>query len=119
MTEFSDGIFVKQTWSPESKDEAPWVQLDLTVPDSVSQIAIQEGKHGSTSCVQAFTISLRVDGPWREVYRGETIGGRFGVILPETYTADSIRLEFQRWSGRISIKRINAYGSPQTESPGF
>ena len=53
LTEFSEGIFVKQTWSPDSKDEEPWVQLDLAAPAPISQIAIQEGKYGSASSVQA------------------------------------------------------------------
>jgi alpha-L-fucosidase len=113
LTEFSEGIFVKQTWSPDSHDEDPWVQLDLAAPTEVSQIAIQEGKYGSVGSVQAFTISLRVDGKWTTVYQGEKIGGSFGVILPNVHIADSVRLEFQRWEGRISINQINAYGSPQ------
>jgi alpha-L-fucosidase len=116
LTEFSEGIFVKQTWSPEVRDEEPWVQLDLATPAPVSQIAIQEGKYGAASSVQAFTISLRVDGDFRTVYHGDIIGGSFGVALPELYVADAIRVDFQRWNGRISINQINAYGSPPESS---
>ena len=112
LTEFSEGIFVKQRWSPDRKDEEPWVQLDLTAPAPISQIAIQEGKYGSTSSVQAFTISLRFDGEWHTIYRGDTIGGSFGLVLPEAQIADAIRLDFERWSGRISINQVNAYGNP-------
>jgi len=114
LTEFSEGIFVKQTWSPDSKDREPWVQLDLATPVAISQIAIQEGKYGSTGSVRAFTISLRVEGDWQTVYVGDSIGGSFGVVLPEVHVADAIRLDFQRWSGRLSINQINAYGTPET-----
>jgi hypothetical protein len=114
LAEFSEGIFVKQTWSPDSKDKEPWVQLDLAAPAPISQIAIQEGKYGSTGSVQAFTISLRVEGDWLTVHQGETIGGSFGLVLPETHVADTVRLAFQRWRGRVSINQINAYAKPKT-----
>jgi alpha-L-fucosidase len=112
LTEFSEGIFVKKTWSPDGKDKEPWVELDLVTPAPIDQIAIQEGKYGSRGSVRQFTISLRVDGKWCDVYEGTTIGGSFGLVLPETYTADAIRLAFQEWKGRIAINQINAYGPP-------
>jgi len=109
-TEFSEGIFVKQTWSPQSRDTEPWVQLNLPAPALISQIAIQEGKYGSVSSVKSFTISLRLNDTWHSVYQGSTIGGSFGLVLPKAYRANAIRLDFKQWSGRISINQINAYG---------
>lgn len=110
LKEFSEGVFVKQRWSPNSKDKEPWVQLDLANPAMINQIAIQEGRPGSVGAVQAFTILLRVDGDWRAVHDGDAIGGSFGLILPESHLADAVRIDFQQWGGRISINQINAYG---------
>ncbi len=109
LTEFSDGIFVKRTWIPAAEDQAPWVQLAFPRTAAVEQIAVQEGRVGQTSAVAAFTISLRVDGEWQDVYRGSTIGGGFGLVLPEAVQADAVRLAFQRWHGQISINQINVY----------
>jgi hypothetical protein len=119
LTEFSEGIYVKQSWSPDSKDKEPWVQLDLAAPTPIDQIAIQEGKYGSPGSVRQLTISLRADGKWLNVYEGTTIGGSFGLVLPETYTADAIRLDFHRWKGRIAINQINAYGRHVEQAEGI
>jgi hypothetical protein len=68
---------------------------------------------------------FQINRPWETCTK---IGGAWGwsghgpgmsladcVILPDVYIADSVRLEFQRWEGRISINQINAYGAPQTQ----
>ena len=43
-----------------------------------------------------------------------TLGGSFGLVLPEKYFADAIRLDIHQWGGRISINQINAYAVPET-----
>jgi alpha-L-fucosidase len=109
LKEFSEGIMVKSSWSPVPQDKAPWIQVDLGKPESVSQIQIREGKFGAASQVQEFVIEARVEGRWAALYSGVRIGGDFGLVLDEPVTSDAFRLRIVKWQGGLNINSFELF----------
>ena len=108
--EFDDGAFVRSVWRSDRQDKTPWIEIKLKKGGLISQIAIKEGRYGGDSTVKAFSISLRSNGKWVEVYKGSKIGSAFAIVLPEPITADAIRLNFTDFSKFITLNAVNAYG---------
>ncbi|CAA6678658.1 MULTISPECIES: alpha-L-fucosidase [unclassified Lentimonas] len=109
LKEFSEGIMVKSSWSPAPKDKAPWIQIELTESQSVSQIQIREGKFGAASRVKAFVLEAKVDGAWQAIYAGKRIGGDFGLVLSEPVTSDTFRLRIIKWQGGLNINELELF----------
>jgi len=109
MKEFSEGIFVKSAWSPESKDKSPWIQVKLAKPGTVSQIQIREGKFGSASKVEVFAIEARLSNDWKTIYEGSTLGGDFGLVLDEPVKSDTFRLRISKWRGSLNINSFELF----------
>jgi hypothetical protein len=108
-TEFHEGTFIRSVWSPNRKDTAPRLEIAFENAKPVSQIQIQEGRYGADSTIEAFSISLRVNGQWETVYAGNGIGNTFGLVLEKTHLADAVRIDFARWQRKININMVNAY----------
>ncbi len=108
-TEFSEGIFVKNSWGPNSKDRQPWLQLKLAEPKAVSQLKLMEGKFGSGSRVQEYRIEAMVNGAWNTVHSGETIGGDCNVLLARTVESDTFRLLILKWDGYMDLNSFELY----------
>jgi len=108
-TEFSEGIFVKSSWGPNSKDRQPWLQLKLAQPKSISQLKLMEGKFGSGSRVQEYRIEAMVNGAWTTVHSGGAIGGDCNILLKEPVLADTFRLSIQKWDGYMDLNSFELY----------
>jgi len=108
-TEFSEGIFVRKAWGPSSKDRQPWLQLKLGEPKSVSRLKLMEGKFGSGSRVQEYRIETMVNGAWKAVHSGETIGGDCNVLLAEPVESDTFRLVILKWDGYMGLNSFELY----------
>ncbi|VGO19215.1 alpha-L-fucosidase [Pontiella sulfatireligans] len=108
-TEFSEGIFVKNTWGPDSKDAQPWIQLELKVPMSVSQIKLMEGKFGSGSRVQKYEIQAKSSKGWKTVHAGTSIGGDCNILLAEPVVSDAFRLQILKWDGYMDLNSLELY----------
>ena len=100
---------VKSSWSPDSKDKDPWIQINLAQPESVSQIQIREGKFGAASRVQEFVLEAKVEGQWASIYSGAQIGGDFGLVLGEPVTSASYRLRITKWQGGLNINSFELF----------
>ena len=109
LKEFSEGIMVKSSWSPDPKDKAPWIQVELTEPKSVSQIQIREGKFGAASRVKDFALEAKVDGTWQTIHTGKQIGGDFGLVLSEPVTSNAFRLRIIKWQGGLNINELELF----------
>jgi hypothetical protein len=108
-TEFHEGTFIRSVWAPNQTDETPWLEIAFENARPVSQIQIQEGRYGADSTIEAFTISLRVNGRWETVYSGNGIGNTFGLVLEEALLADAMRIDFTQWQRKLNINMVNAY----------
>jgi alpha-L-fucosidase len=108
-SEFSEGIFVKNSWGPDSKDAQPWLQLKLTAPKSVKQLKLMEGKFGSGSRVQAYEIQALVSNDWKTIHAGTSIGGDCNILLKETVTSDAFRLRILKWDGYMDLNSFELY----------
>ncbi|VGO18600.1 alpha-L-fucosidase [Pontiella sulfatireligans] len=109
LKEFSEGIMVKSAWSPARDDKAPWIQVTLAKPESVDQIQIREGKFGSPSRVEQFVIEAKVSKDWKTIHEGTSLGGDFGLVLPEPVTSDTFRIRFVRWKGAINVNSLELF----------
>ena len=108
-TEFSEGIFVKNTWGPDSKDAQPWLQLVLEKPTAVRQIKLMEGKFGSGSRVQEYVIEAMVDDSWNAIHTGERIGGDCNILLADPAVGDTFRLHVLKWDGYMDLNSFELY----------
>jgi hypothetical protein len=109
-TEFSEGIFVKSAWSPNRKDENPWIEVRLTEPRLVDQVLIREGKFGSVSSVEAFVLEVERNGEWKTLFEGEQLGGDFSLVLGAPVESDRFRIRFQKWNGAIHLNTFDLFG---------
>jgi alpha-L-fucosidase len=107
--EFSEGIFVKSSWGPDSKDAQPWLQLKLAEPKPVSQLKLMEGKFGSGSRVQEYVIEAKVSGEWKTVHSGASIGGDCNILLAEPVISDAFRLQVLKWDGYMDLNSFELY----------
>ena len=110
-SDFYDGAYVRSVWRSGSGDKKPWLEISFKKPALVDQIGIQEGRYGRRGTVKAFTIFLRSDGEWKEVWKGTTIGPRFGLALEKPVKADAMKIVFDGFSKFVTINAVNAYSS--------
>ncbi len=108
-TEFSEGIFVKNTWGPGSKDVQPWLQLVLAKPSTISQIKLMEGKFGAGSRVQKYNIDAKIGNEWKIIHSGQSIGGDCNILLAEPVTSDTFRLHVLKWDGHMDLNSFELY----------
>lgn len=108
-TEFSEGIFVKSSWGPDSKDKEPWIQVTLSEPKAVRQVKLMEGKFGSASRVQAYVLEAKVSGAWQTIHSGESIGADCNVLLEGPVVSDTYRLRILKWDGYMDLNSFELY----------
>jgi len=108
-TEFSEGIYVKNSWGAGSKDPKPWLQLTLKKPAAVSQIKLMEGRFGGGSRVQKYVIEAKVDNNWKTIHTGGSIGGDCNILLAEPVTSDSFRMHIIEWDGYMNLNSFELY----------
>ncbi|MBL7077087.1 MAG: alpha-L-fucosidase [Kiritimatiellae bacterium] len=107
--EFSEGIFVKSSWGPSSRDKQPWIQLQLSDAESVSQIRLMEGRFGSGSRVQKYELQAEIGGQWVTVHTDTTIGGDCNILLKEPVESDIFRLHILKWDGHMNLNSFELY----------
>jgi alpha-L-fucosidase len=113
-SDFYDGAYVRSVWRSDRTDKKPWLEIDFKKPALVDQIGIQEGRYGKPGTVKAFTILLRSNGEWKEVWKGSTIGPRFGLALEKPLKAAAIKIVLDDFSKFVTINAVNAYSSFDT-----
>jgi alpha-L-fucosidase len=108
--EFSEGTLIKSSWRPSRDDHQPWVEIDFNGIKAISQIQLQEGhRYGMPSNVRLFTISLKRNGKWQEVFVGNEIGNAFAVVLEKTIEAEAMRIDLKHLKGIFTLNTVNVY----------
>lgn len=62
--------------------------------------------------VEAFTVEVRVNGEWKPVAEGTTIGYKRLLRFPDTET-DGIRVIIRECRGVANISRVGAFLAPK------
>jgi alpha-L-fucosidase len=107
--EFSEGIFIKSSWGPNSRDKQPWIQVKMPESKTVSRIKIMEGRFGSPSRVQEHCIEAMIAGEWTEIHTGDAIGGDCNIMLDQPVKSDTFRLKMIKWDGYMDLNSIELY----------
>ncbi|WP_206688695.1 alpha-L-fucosidase [Aestuariibaculum suncheonense] len=77
---FSEGIHLKSWWEPEKNDQAPWLQLDFKTPKNLKTILLSENMRSHS--LRKFSIETKdINGNWKKVYTGQTIGEGLRIKL--------------------------------------
>jgi alpha-L-fucosidase len=83
------------------------VELDFGSPKSFSVMALQENiRHGQR--VEGFMLEQEVNGQWKEIIRGTTIGYKRLLRFPMV-TASRVRLRFPESRGEIRLASFGLY----------
>ncbi|NQZ57396.1 MAG: alpha-L-fucosidase, partial [Lentisphaeraceae bacterium] len=110
-TQFSEGTMVRAAWQPAFNDKNPWIQLDLAKVCSIGQIEIAKGVYGRDPGPDtAYQLELRINGQWLKVHSEKAISVEHGIILPQAYETDGIRISYMKGNNAIAINMINAFG---------
>ncbi len=107
--EFSEGIFMKSSWEPDSTDRLPWIELELDTPKRVSQIKLMEGRIGSVCCVQEYVLEAKVSKEWKNIRAGKLIGGDCNILLKEPVVSDTFRLRILKYDGAMILNSFELY----------
>ncbi|WOH39459.1 alpha-L-fucosidase [Thalassotalea fonticola] len=110
-TNFSEGINVRDSWSPEPTDNKPWIQLDLPTEQDVDYINIGSQSYGKLITENlGFVVKLKVAGQWQQVYQSKQLKVTNGIVFDKTYQASAIRVEFSS-AKQLNINEIIAYSA--------
>lgn len=97
-------------WATDDGVAEGWVELRLPVARSFDRVQVMEHIDLGQR-VQGFRVEAWLDGNWREVGRGTTVGRQRLLSVPATHT-DRVRVVFERAKGPLCIRRIGLYAAP-------
>ncbi len=97
-------------WSTDDGTATGWVELRLPQETSFDRVQVMEAI-ALGQRVQAFRVEAWLDGTWREIGRGTTVGRQRILPVPPTRT-DRVRVVFERAKGPLCIRRIGLYAAP-------
>jgi alpha-L-fucosidase len=101
LSSVNNGDWSGSFWEPATKDEKPWVEVDLGKPEKISRAIIYErGK-----AVKAFELQALVGNKWKTIYKGKTIGEKVSLKLPQTLTS-KVRLVLNEFIQKPGIYEI-------------
>jgi len=95
----TDGDF-DTTWATEEKARDGWVTVDLENEIEVRQARLSDSPYHRT---QAFDLEAQVDGKWKKIAEGKTIG-------------DGLQIEFEPVRARLFRLNIRQAGDTPTLS---
>jgi len=94
-------------WATDDDAREATVTIDLGKPVPLNRLRLQEhiplGQR-----IAAFAVDARVEGKWREIAKGTTIGPRRLLRFP-TVTADRLRLRITRSLACPTLSTVEAY----------
>ncbi|WP_068546492.1 alpha-L-fucosidase [Thalassotalea crassostreae] len=110
-TSFSEGIHIRSTWSPSTGDANPWIQLDLGEVKDIDYITFDSHNFGKLIPKgQSFTVSLKINDKWQDVYSGSQVMVNNGIALDKTYQASAIKVAFSS-AKQLSVGDIVAFSA--------
>ncbi|WNC73049.1 alpha-L-fucosidase [Thalassotalea psychrophila] len=110
-TNFSEGINIRDSWSPNHIDKKPWIELNLHGKQAIDYLSIGSQSYGKLITEGlGFIVMLKIDGQWQQVYQTEQLKITNGIAFEKTYQATDIRIEFN--SGKqLNVNEIIAYSA--------
>ncbi len=97
-------------WSPADAASTASLELDLGRPTTFN-IALTQEQIAAGQRVEAYRIEARIEGAWKEIARGTTIGHKKLDRFPEV-TADKVRLTLLQWQASPQIRAFGLYHAP-------
>lgn len=82
-------------WAPDDGTATPAAELTLTKPATFDVLRLREQIRLGQR-VEGFAVDAWLDGSWREIHAGQTIGVQHLVRLPQSVTTDRVRLRITR-----------------------
>jgi alpha-L-fucosidase len=93
LRSLTNGEWAGASWESDKNDRTPWVEIDLSKPEKITQAVIYE--RGNS--VKSFELQALVGEKWKTIYKGTTIGSRAEIKLPKT-TAQKFRLVLKEYA---------------------
>ncbi|MBX3120199.1 MAG: alpha-L-fucosidase [Fimbriimonadaceae bacterium] len=99
-------------WQPGTQKSGGFT-IRLPKPTTFDRVCLQE-KISLGQRVEGFTISAKVDGDWKELAKGTTIGAKRIVRVPAT-TSDEIAVEITKSRATPAISEVAVYATPNAK----
>ena len=105
---FKAGIHVKSVWVAKPNKTPHWFQLDFEKPEKISAVLIAEPR--SRLNTTKFNLQYMVDGQWKTIFEGTTIGRDKHIVFDPVETS-KLRLNFLEVKKRSApaLEKFNAY----------
>jgi alpha-L-fucosidase len=88
-------------WTPEAKDNRPWIEIDLGKPEIIQKAILYE----RSMAVKEYELQAFVGDKWKTIHQGTTIGARSEIKIPRTNT-QKVRLVLKDFSPSPEIYEI-------------
>jgi alpha-L-fucosidase len=93
-------------WAAEEKARTGWVQVDLQEEHTVSHVLLSDTPYGRT---RGFDLEANVDGDWKMLSMGTTIGDRLWLSFPPV-KARLFRLNIREASDTPTLAEFQVFG---------
>ena len=101
ISSVTNGDWVSHDWLAATTDKTPWVEIDLGKREKISKVVLFE----SGKSVKAFELQYLINGEWKTLKTGRTIGNRLELVFPEV-EAQNIRLQINEFDSTPAIYEI-------------
>ena len=97
-------------WAADDDVRTAELTLDLVKPTRLSHVRLQEPIRLGQR-IEGFAVDARVDGQWKEIAGGTTIGPR-RILRTETVNADAVRLRITASRACPILSTLELYQGP-------
>lgn len=98
----NDGDFTTRWNSRKGDTDGAWVELEWDTPVRFSRVTVDEF---GQQRIQAWRIETG-DDTYREIARGESVGPRHKVVLPQVVATRRLRLTIEKASNTPTIREL-------------
>ncbi len=96
-----NGDWVSHDWLAAKTDKTPWMEIDFGKQEKISKAVLFE----SGKSIKAFELQYFVNGEWKILKTGSTIGNRLDLDFQEVETP-KIRLQINEYDGTPAMYEI-------------
>ena len=102
---------IESYWAAEDDNHTPTAEIRLPAPATFDVIRLREQIRLGQQ-VDAFEIDAWIDGDWKKIHSGKTIGTQLLVRLPQQLTTDRLRLRVTDSAAVPCISEFSLYRMP-------
>lgn len=104
---FSEGIHLKQWWEPKREDKTPKLTLNFNSAKKIKTVLLSENMR--SHCIREFIIESKdINGNWKTIYNGKTIGEGLRVKLNGD-AIYGIRIKPIKYNKFVQLTAFNVY----------